>query len=159
MVNPFLEYERSLNEKRLRSERRINQESSRLDATGSNSSAMKDLFSDVPNAMKDVYSDDDSLDEDVPVPEGEHHTISFGKWFLFCQHCRHGGHAACIDQWFGGSGRVCLSSALEPGLHDVKGEGGRTTTTTDDDNDDEDEIRKRLVCGVNGCDCRCILRI
>lgn len=119
-------------------------QSSRLDATGSSSNAMKDMFSYVPNAMKDVYSDDDSLDEDVSVPEGEHHTISFGKWFLFCQHCRHGGHAACIDQWFGGSGRVCLTAAA---------------AAADSDNHDEDEIRKRLVCGVNGCDCRCILRI
>lgn len=146
MVNPFLETERSLNEKRLRNERRMNQESSRLDATGSSSNTMKDMFSYVPNAMKDVYSDDeDSLDEDMPVPESEHHTISFGKWFLFCQHCRHGGHATCIDQWFGGFGQVCLTTAA--------------AAASDSDNHDEDEIRKRLVCGVNGCDCRCILRI
>ncbi len=26
--------------------------------------------------------------------------ISFGRWFLFCQRCRHGGHSGCISSWF-----------------------------------------------------------
>jgi hypothetical protein len=26
--------------------------------------------------------------------------ITFGRWFLFCQRCRHGGHSNCITSWF-----------------------------------------------------------
>jgi hypothetical protein len=34
--------------------------------------------------------------------EVPHNVLSFGQWFFFCQHCKHGGHAACIDDWFEG---------------------------------------------------------
>eukprot|EP01038_Epipyxis_sp_PR26KG_P010983 gene10983-14753_t len=39
-----------------------------------------------------------------------HNVLDFTRWFYFCQHCRHGGHSVCIDEWFtGGSTRrdVC----------------------------------------------------
>ena len=26
--------------------------------------------------------------------------IGFGRWFLFCQRCRHGGHSSCVSSWF-----------------------------------------------------------
>lgn len=26
--------------------------------------------------------------------------LPMGKWLYFCQKCKHGGHASCIDQWF-----------------------------------------------------------
>jgi hypothetical protein len=38
--------------------------------------------------------------------EEAHNMLDFGRWFFFCQHCKHGGHAACIDDWFGGR-EVC----------------------------------------------------
>jgi hypothetical protein len=61
-----------------------------------------------------------SHSEDVP-----HNVLALGQWFFFCQHCKHGGHAACIDDWFEGEGR------------DTNRSGGRE------------------VCGVNGCACHC----
>lgn len=31
-----------------------------------------------------------------------------GKWFMWCQRCKHGGHAGCLDKWFSeGSRRIC----------------------------------------------------
>jgi hypothetical protein len=46
--------------------------------------------------------------EKVQAPTGYNATgnkiedslIGFGKWFLFCQRCRHGGHTTCIYSWF-----------------------------------------------------------
>jgi len=128
-VNPFLEYERASNDKRDRDDLLHKQKSNRQTTTDS----------------------DDSAVEDSPFIEAEHNVISFGQWFLFCQHCRHGGHANCIDQWFGGSGRVVgLNNSLETDFYNVK-EGNNSSN--------DDEARKRFVCGVNGCDCRCILRV
>ncbi len=68
--------------------------------------------------------------------ELDHNTVFFGKWFFFCQHCRHGGHANCIDQWFGGEAPV------QQGTH------SNVCLPV-----------KRSVCGVNGCDCRCVARL
>ena len=50
-----------------------------------------------------------------------HNVLSSGHWFMWCQNCKHGGHANCIDMWF----------------------------------TDDDCVRK--LCGVNGCNCRCII--
>ena len=61
-----------------------------------------------------------SHSEDVP-----HNVLALGQWFFFCQHCKHGGHAACIDDWFEGEGR------------------------------DPNRSDGREVCGVNGCMCHC----
>ena len=55
----------------------------------------------------------DELDDVTQQKKG---FLSVGHWFMWCQHCKHGGHALCIDQWF------------------------------------ED----RKLCGVNGCNCRCL---
>ena len=30
-----------------------------------------------------------------------------GKWFMWCQRCKHGGHAGCLDKWFAGGRRTC----------------------------------------------------
>lgn len=41
----------------------------------------------------------------------QHHNVfDYGKWFIWCQNCKHGGHASCIDSWFN--------------LHDVCGVNG-----------------------------------
>lgn len=57
--------------------------------------------------------------------ETPHNVLAFGQWFFFCQHCKHGGHAACIDDWFEGENK-----------NRKKSDG-------------------RDVCGVNGCLCHC----
>ena len=44
--------------------------------------------------------------------------LDSGRWFMWCQHCKHGGHANCIDSWF----------------------------------------HSHLVCGVNGCNCNCMIQ-
>jgi hypothetical protein len=30
-----------------------------------------------------------------------------GKWFMWCQRCKHGGHAGCLDKWFSGGRHTC----------------------------------------------------
>lgn len=57
----------------------------------------------------------------------EHNVLEFGRWLFFCQKCKHGGHASCIDHWFEGESESVM--------------GG--------------EVARRTVCGVNGCDCQC----
>jgi hypothetical protein len=95
----------------------------------------------------------------------DHNMVSFGKWFFFCQHCRHGGHANCIDQWFGGSGNILHSTALmcEPcgadGTPGRSGGAGGNDAGSGLDGGPLIGARKRTVCGVNGCDCHCIARL
>ena len=64
-------------------------------------------------------------DSHMNADEPPHNILAFGQWFFFCQHCKHGGHAVCIEDWFQGEGK----------------EG--------------DRLNAREVCGVNGCNCRC----
>jgi hypothetical protein len=39
--------------------------------------------------------------------EPEHCGLPMSHWFLFCQLCKHGGHAECIEKWFDGCRSVC----------------------------------------------------
>ena len=64
-------------------------------------------------------------DSHMNADDPPHNILAFGQWFFFCQHCKHGGHAVCIEDWFEGEGK----------------EG--------------DRLNGREVCGVNGCNCRC----
>jgi WD repeat-containing protein mio len=46
--------------------------------------------------------------EDEPVTgvsesTEEHSILGFGQWFTFCQKCKHGGHAGCLEKWFTGN--------------------------------------------------------
>lgn len=36
----------------------------------------------------------------TPPPPPDDSILAMGKWLYFCQKCKHGGHASCIDQWF-----------------------------------------------------------
>jgi len=36
------------------------------------------------------------------VQKAEHNVLDFGRWLFFCQRCKHGGHASCIQDWFEG---------------------------------------------------------
>jgi len=65
----------------------------------------------------------------VPQDLDEHNVLEFGRWLFFCQRCKHGGHASCIDHWFEGESESVA--------------GGEA---------------RRTVCGVNGCDCQCSYR-
>lgn len=65
--------------------------------------------------------------------EGIFAGLDFGRWVLFCQHCRHGGHAHCLVSWFTGS----------PGVMSC--------------GDADKQYTPRVVCGVNGCNCQCQL--
>ena len=70
--------------------------------------------------------------------ETPHNVLAFGQWFFFCQHCKHGGHAACIDDWFEGEDKDRGDrGGARSGSGGVGGVGGRE------------------VCGVNGCFCHC----
>ena len=92
LVNPYAEFNRALTQKRKVAEP---------------SSSAANIASNEGLNGADIVKD-------------EHNVLEFGRWFFFCQHCKHGGHAGCIDEWFGGS-----------------------------------QKQSRLICGVNGCSCRC----
>lgn len=36
--------------------------------------------------------------------KADHNILDFGRWLFFCQRCKHGGHASCINDWFEGEG-------------------------------------------------------
>lgn len=142
MVNPYLEVNRIANQRR----RDADQHVERDDFSGRSRFSSRGGFS-LPRGEpaetgkklatlsgKPFRSAADFIDSRTRSERDdlEHNVVDFGKWFFFCQHCRHGGHANCIGLWFGGSGHV-------------------------DDPRDGDSL-KRVVCGVNGCTCRCILR-
>ena len=82
----------------------------------------------------------------------EQNALEYGQWFFFCQKCRHGGHAACIESWFSTCGTShhqkhggghCHSNPTH--THNPS-ENNQTTTVT---------VTKRNICGVSGCTCKC----
>jgi len=44
------------------------------------------------HAITEVAEDD--------ISKEEHSILDFGQWFTFCQNCKHGGHAGCLEKWF-----------------------------------------------------------
>lgn len=38
--------------------------------------------------------------------KSDHNILEFGRWLFFCQRCKHGGHAACISDWFSENDRT-----------------------------------------------------
>ncbi|KAL7061616.1 hypothetical protein AAHC03_011 [Spirometra sp. Aus1] len=56
--------------------------------------------------------------------------LPVSSWFVWCQACRHGGHAGHLSEWFYGGGGS-----------DYSGRGGRAVNL--------------IECPVNGCTCRC----
>lgn len=52
--------------------------------------------SNSPTAAGDTNNSNDDDDD--------HNVLSFGRWLFFCQRCKHGGHASCIDNWFESDG-------------------------------------------------------
>ena len=54
-----------------------------------------------PGAQQVAAVEDTNKDRDK---EDRHNVLDFGKWFTWCQHCRHGGHAACLNDWFADHG-------------------------------------------------------
>jgi hypothetical protein len=66
----------------------------------------------------------------------DHNTLEYGKWFFFCQRCRHGGHATCIESWFDHAQNIGVKTNRTGTSHGNQG---------------------YEVCGVSGCFCRCTL--
>jgi hypothetical protein len=159
MVNPYIELNRVLTQKRLSADKLL-QQSSLVSSSGAPSTVSGGGSRLGAGSHHDAH-DDASLHssrsgagwrpphcaDPAAAKEAEHNTIPFGKWFFFCQHCRHGGHANCIDQWFGGSGSVSSDPVL-CGPVATAGTAGVGAPSV-----------KRVVCGVNGCDCKCVSRL
>jgi hypothetical protein len=57
----------------------------------------------VATAVKETNKDNKEKEKDKDK-EDRHNVLDFGKWFTWCQHCRHGGHAACLNDWFADHG-------------------------------------------------------
>lgn len=126
MVNPYLELNRVMTQKRLNADKLL--------ATSDRGGAGQQSVDDGSSVGSSGTGTGSALQPHQK--ELDHNTVFFGKWFFFCQHCRHGGHANCIDQWFGGD------APAQQGTH------SNVCLPV-----------KRAVCGVNGCDCRCVARL
>ena len=72
----------------------------------------------------------ESKDEELVHETGErgleedHNVLQYGMWFMFCQRCKHGGHAGCLEKWFSNSSngrqrRVCGVNGCNCLCHDV----------------------------------------
>eukprot|EP01032_Pedospumella_encystans_P014614 gene14614-16769_t len=92
MVNPYLELNRVMTQKRLSADKLL--------ATSDRGGAGQQSVDDSSSVGSSGTGTGSALQPHQK--ELDHNTVFFGKWFFFCQHCRHGGHANCIDQWFGG---------------------------------------------------------
>lgn len=135
MVNPYLELNRVMTQKRISADKML-ASSDRGVGGGSGAGGGGSSGTGSGDGLRDDGSVSSSgIVSSVQQKELDHNTVSFGKWFFFCQHCRHGGHANCIDQWFGG---------------DAPTHAGNVSVCLP---------VKRAVCGVNGCECRCIARL
>ncbi len=77
--------------------------------------------------------------------ESGNYVFDFGRWFFFCQRCKHGGHASCTDEWFASSS----SQISDPTI--------KLNVNTDDSTDVAVSLQSRRICGVNGCHCECII--
>ena len=65
-----------------------------------------------------------SLHEDFDEELQHHNVFDYGQWFIWCQNCKHGGHASCIDSWFS-LHEICGVNGCECGCrkhHDKNGE-------------------------------------
>ena len=81
MVNPYLQIERLASDLRNQSLQAIEQGKSGRDSTGYKSAQPPTGYNATGNKAEDSL-------------------LAFGRWFLFCQRCRHGGHSSCITAWF-----------------------------------------------------------
>jgi hypothetical protein len=150
MVNPYLELNRVMTQKRLSADKLLQTPASAGPSAGAPPGGSARQSSS--HAEGDDASTHSGISgswnhaQDAGAEAKDHNVVSFGKWFFFCQHCRHGGHANCVDQWFGGTGNV--AAERKPVLCSVIGA-----------KEEADVPVKRMVCGVNGCDCRCVARL
>ena len=83
----------------------------------------------------------------------DHNVLDFGRWLFFCQRCKHGGHASCVSSWFDGStgqghgqGQYCQEITTNASAN-ANANANLIKTKTG--------LKRRSVCGVNGCDCQC----
>lgn len=82
------------------------------------------------------------LPSTIELEKIEDHVLEYGQWFFFCQRCKHGGHATCIDEWF--------SSTLSMTSLDSK-------PNAESESSDRLFVQQHRLCGVNGCSCQCTL--
>ena len=136
MINPYLELTRTMTQKRIIADTLLSSSSNTIENSNNTPHLQKEnnLFCSSSNTV--VHSSN-------PL-KSDHNIIDFGKWFFFCQHCRHGGHANCIDEWFGDD-NICDSVVIDKSkdLDSVENSSYHFKS------------KKRTVCGVNGCLCQC----
>lgn len=108
LINPNLEFTRNISV--IKSQTAKNSNSNNLNGNSNNSSSGN-------NEQQHVHHDNFVLDK--------------GQWIFFCQRCKHGGHASCIDCWFSKKNNVDLDTS-------------------------SDNLYSHSVCGVNGCNCFCV---
>lgn len=103
MVNPYLQIERLASDLRNQSLQAIEQTKSK----------------DVSNhAYKSAQP---PTGYNATGNKSEDSLLGFGRWFLFCQRCRHGGHSSCITAWFNhhrnrNNGSVSSAQDVSPSL-------------------------------------------
>jgi hypothetical protein len=145
-VNPLFELNRLLSQRRKAAEGALftstenNGNASNPSATGTNGNAAIPVST--PSTARD------SVNEAVEKSDSECNVLGFGKWFFFCQLCRHGGHATCVEDWFQNEEAI-QRAVSDSGSND--GDIGRTS-----DKSRPPTMLRRDICGVPGCLCRCM---
>ncbi len=95
-INPHAEVNRVLAEKRRNAEKK---RSSTTNGSNSGSSSS----SSNGGSGKSTNNHSNGTGEMVPQKaEVQHNVLDYGRWLYFCQRCKHGGHASCIESWFEG---------------------------------------------------------
>ena len=98
MINPQVEYSRAIQRKRLEED------------------MVKDNIE---------YDEDGGFDGNNALVN-EHNVLDYGRWFMFCQLCKHGGHAGCLEKWFSGGHRICGVNGCNCLCHDLSREATKS---------------------------------
>jgi len=96
LVNPQLEYNRIARQRQMATVQKRQQTAGAGTGPGP---GPRDTIVTSPSMGARTPTTADEKDK-----EDRHNVLDFGKWFTWCQHCRHGGHAACLNEWFGDHG-------------------------------------------------------
>lgn len=87
--------------------------------------------------------------------------IGFGRWFLFCQRCRHGGHTTCVSSWFEHHQHRSEKSEVRYLIKISVFSFFYLTNISQmycfpiDNKQNQGDVRIKTICGVNGCNCEC----
>jgi hypothetical protein len=104
LFNPQLEYNRVARVRALEATRKAQEEKQIQNEAQNQSDVANSNPTSQNKGNEREHIDTLKRDKDRDREEEPHNVLDFGRWFTWCQHCRHGGHAVCLNDWFGDHG-------------------------------------------------------